>query len=149
MVFGENFSKIIVLFLLAIIAMHAVAVYFSLYWIVWWFDNVMHFLGGIWMSFFAVWFLYFSGKMNLNGSSIFSAIIIILGITALGAVLWEFFEFSFDKIILGRIEDGVKLAGPAQLGVADTMSDLFFGLLGGLAGGLFFIKNKKYGGKNQ
>lgn len=148
MFFGENFSKFIVLFFLAIIAMHAAAIYFSLYWIVWWFDNVMHFFGGIWVSFFAVWLLYFSGKTNLNDSSIFSVIIIILGITALGAVLWEFFEFSFDKIIFGKIEDVIKLAGPAQLGVADTMSDLFFGLLGGLVGGLFFIKNKNYGRKN-
>ncbi len=148
MIFGENFSKIIILFLLIIIAMHAVAIYFSLYWIVWWLDIVMHFLGGVWISFLAVW-LFFSEKINLlNGLSAFYAMIIILGITALGAVLWEFFEFSFAKIIFGKIEDVIKLADPAQLGVADTMSDLFFGLLGGLVGGLFFIKNKNYGRKN-
>jgi len=140
----ENISKFIILIFLAIFIFHILAVCFYLYWVVWWLDIIMHVLGGLWIALLAAWFLYFSGKVNINNTSSFSVLIIILGIVALGGVLWEFFEFSFDKIILGKIENFIKLAGPVQLGVSDTMSDLFFDLAGGLLGGLIFLKRIKH-----
>lgn len=144
MLLKENLSRFIILIFLAIFIFHSMAVYFYLYWVVWWLDIVMHVLGGLWVALLAVWFLYFSGKVNVNNTSLFSALIIVLGIVALGGVFWEFFEFSFDKILLGKIGNFIKLAGLVQLGVSDTMSDLFFDLAGGLLGGLIFLKRIKH-----
>lgn len=45
-----------------------------------------------------------------------------LGLTALAAIVWEFFEFLSDLAV------GTKM----NLGVPDTIADLFFGLFGGL-----------------
>ncbi|MBU3925824.1 hypothetical protein KJ763_01495 [Patescibacteria group bacterium] len=140
MIFGENFSKIIVLIFLLILATHAIAIYFSLYWIIWWFDNAMHFLGGLCLSFFAIWLIYFAKKIELGNTSNFFSLIIIVSLVVLGGVFWEFFEFFFDNIIFGKISGLISLAGHAQLGLVDTMSDLFFDLLGGLLGGLLFLK---------
>jgi len=44
-----------------------------------------------------------------------------LGLTAITAVVWEFLEFASDFAL------GTKM----NLGVSDTLSDLFFGSLGG------------------
>ena len=44
------------------------------------------------------------------------------GLTAITAIVQEFLEFSSD------IVRGIKM----NLGVSDTLSDLFFGLLGGV-----------------
>lgn len=139
----KNLSSAITLFFLAIAAIHAAAVYFYLYWIIGWFDVVMHFMGGMWLSLIAIWFLYFSGKLDFN-KNFFLVLVIILGIVALGGVLWEFFEFSFDKIFLGKIDKYAVRIGLAQLSLTDTLSDLFFDLLGGLAGGLLFFKKLKH-----
>lgn len=45
-------------------------------------------------------------------------------------VMWEFYEFGMD-LVLQRGVSTYALLG--QEGVADTMGDLFFDLLGGLA----------------
>lgn len=51
----------------------------------------------------------------------------ILGFVALVGIGWEWFEFCFDEFIAVRNSWGLT-----QLGLADTMADLFFDLLGAL-----------------
>lgn len=103
------------------------------YWTYAWFDIPMHFLGGFWV---ALLFFNLNSKFNflpnnsLSGNSIINNLTIIvlsLGFVALVAVCWEFFEFLYDVFISSK-----GYAGVAQLGVADTIGDLFLGLLGGL-----------------
>lgn len=139
------FTRLIIFIFLALFLIHAVAIYFSLYWIVDWLDIVMHFLGGIWLSLIALWLFYFSGKMNVSGISFGWQLFFLVGLVALGGVLWEFFEFIFDNIFLANNIGGIiiSLPGCVQLGVADTMLDLLFDLLGGLIGGLIFLKKIK------
>ncbi|MFH1956719.1 MAG: hypothetical protein ABIJ28_03675 [Patescibacteria group bacterium] len=137
------FTRLIIFIFLILFFIHLVAIYFSLYWIVDWLDIVMHFLGGIWLALIAIWLFYFSGKMNVSGISFGWQIFFLVGVAALGGVLWEFFEFGFDNLFLHNFEEFKILPGCAQLGVADTMSDLFFDLLGGLIGGLIFLKKIK------
>jgi len=99
----------------------------------------MHFLGGFWL---AMVFLYFNPDFKIDPPGILRKQnpkfiklpnYLIVGIMTLGfviliGVLWEFFEFGYDVLISSK---GYFAA--AQQGVADTMSDLFFDLLGGLA----------------
>lgn len=124
--------KTIFVFLIFILALHAVAFSNYWYWTVWWFDMPMHFFGGVWL---AMAFLLLNSKLKiLNGSSIsrssdyLIAVFITLSFVAFGGILWEFFEFFYDLLISSR-----GYAGFAQLGAADTVSDLFFDLFGGLA----------------
>lgn len=124
--------KTIFVFLIFILALHAVAFSNYWYWTVWWFDMPMHFFGGVWL---AMVFLLLNSKFKiLNGSSIpqlsdyLIAVFITLSFVAFGGILWEFFEFFYDLLISSR-----GYAGFAQLGAADTVSDLFFDLFGGLA----------------
>ena len=58
----------------------------------------------------------------------------LVGFSAIGGILWEICEFFYDHL-LGR-----NIGMALQFGVADTVTDLFFDLLGGLVSGLIFIK---------
>ena len=93
----------------------------------------MHFGGGLWLGLFWLWFIFRSGKLKLPVLPFYVTLISVASFAVLGGVLWEFFEFSFDKFIGYR-----KYADIAQLGISDTMSDLFFDLLGGLAAVCFY-----------
>lgn len=127
-------SKFLIWFLIFIFFLHGINTYFYLYWQIEWLDNVLHFLGGAWLALFMVWFSYFFGKAAVPKAPVFFVLLIIVGASALGGIIWEFFEFSFDQFV------GKGIMDIGQLGVKDTMSDLFFDLLGGLAVGLIFVK---------
>lgn len=84
-----NFVLILVIGIL-----HIIALKFFLYWTFPWFDNLMHFLGGLWVGTVSIWYIYFSGFADkftpqLTTRNIFTvsiASVIIIGI------LWEIFE---------------------------------------------------------
>ena len=141
------FGLLIFIFLLYILA-----IINSWYWIYTWFDMPMHFLGGFWL---AVVFLYLSKDFQIPACAKASAgrqnpkfiklpnylitIVITLGFVALIGVFWEFFEFGYDVLISSK-----GYLGVAQQGTADTMSDLFFDLIGGLVFLIvykYFLKN--------
>lgn len=163
--------KTIFVFLIFILAFHAVAFSNYWYWTIWWFDIPMHFFGGAWL---AMVFLLLNFKFKilmvrprgstvlsdssskgspsipsavegLNGSSIplltdYSiAALITLSFVAFGGILWEFFEFFYDILISSRGYSGI-----AQLGAADTVSDLFFDLFGGLTAFAVFRSEQDY-----
>jgi uncharacterized membrane protein YjdF len=91
----------------------------------------MHFLGGFWV---AMALTALNLKLRIKNSELFNPssnyliiILITLSFVALIGVFWEFFEFFYDMFISSRGSSGFL-----QLGAADTLSDLFFDLLGGL-----------------
>ena len=99
---------------------------------------VLHFLGGAWVASVMFWMIYHSNRVVNFQSSVSFLLLIVLSFTALVGVLWEFFEFSFDQFIAVKINVDI-----AQLGLEDTLSDLFFDLLGGLVVALVLIKKRK------
>jgi uncharacterized membrane protein YjjP (DUF1212 family) len=86
-----------------------------------WLDMPTHFLGGAAITYF------FLCAIN-HGQALVGEIpalvrkLLALGLTAITAIAWEFLEFLSD----------VALGTKMNLGVADTLADLFFGLLGGV-----------------
>lgn len=58
----------------------------------------------------------------------------ILGFVALGGLGWEFYEFLCDKFIA---QNGFMET--SQISLIDTMTDLFFDLVGGFAVALTFL----------
>ncbi|MEE8131579.1 MAG: hypothetical protein V3T98_00820 [Candidatus Paceibacterota bacterium] len=134
-------DKFVLILLLLILSFHTVALVNFWYWTFWWLDVVMHFLGGFWVA-----LLFFNLNSKLNFLPINSlnslthkliTIILSLGFVALIAVSWEFYEFLYDVFISIRGYPWV-----AQQGMADTISDLFFGLLGGLIAAIIVLKKR-------
>lgn len=88
------------------------------------FDVPMHFVGGAAIAYFFGACYRSADKLELLGRP--SEIVfppLILGLTSLAAVMWEFAEFVAER------QFGIR----TQPGLADTLLDLLMGLLGGIA----------------
>jgi len=113
--------KAIIVFLVIILILHGVALINNLYWLLPWFDIPMHLLGGFWVAMF---FGYLNRKF-FKLPNFWSAALLTISFVALFGVLWEFFEFFLNHLSF------LQKFGDFQGDLADTMGDLFFGLLGG------------------
>ncbi|MEK7575465.1 MAG: hypothetical protein AAB491_00015 [Patescibacteria group bacterium] len=133
----DTFFYILIFLFVFLIAFHIISVIFSLYWLIRWIDIPLHFFGGVWLAMFSIWIFYISGKFSLSKKPYILSFILTLGLVALGGILWEFFEFSFDFVSHKK--------WLAQLGLSDTISDLFFDLLGGSCAYFIFINKSKNG----
>jgi hypothetical protein len=120
--------------LVFIFLIHVWALLNSGYFHILWLDNVLHFLGGFWLGGVVVFVLFTRIEQGrLRPHILF--FLIVLGLVALGGVAWEFFEYGFDFAVTRN-----GIAPKAQLGVADTMSDLFLDLLGGALAYAVFLR---------
>lgn len=117
---------------------------FHWYWEFWWFDIIMHTLGGVWVGSMALWYYYFrkippTGIFVPRKSFVFALSLASISVIGVG---WELFEFSVDTFITLSRHDPV-----------DTASDLFFDAVGSiLAVGIFFLvynKSKRAGRQNN
>jgi hypothetical protein len=123
--------------LIFILLLHVIAIVNSWYWVYTWLDIPMHFLGGFWLA--VVFFYFVNPRLQIINYKLLITLISALGFVALVGVFWEFFEFLCDVFIFSK-----GYLEVAQQGTADTMSDLFFDLLGGLAFLIickYFLKN--------
>lgn len=129
----------IVFLIWAIFSLHTIALTIHLYWIFPWFDILMHFLGGVWVGLFLLWFLYYSDyvprillpRYTLAGALLFG---FLLGL------LWEVFE------IVVQTKTGVHFEGNWALDTAiDLGMDIFGITLGALLGSA--LGKKKETGK--
>ncbi len=94
---------------------------FSAYLLYPWLDMPTHFCGGLAITYFFLAAIAHS-QVQIGHIPRLIHLLASLGLTAITAVVWEFVEFSAD----------VALGTKMNLGVSDTLSDLFFGLLGGV-----------------
>jgi hypothetical protein len=104
------------------------------YWYsaIWYFDMLMHFLGGLWLGLAATWFLS-------QQESFFkpSFILKIIFIVFLVGASWELFEIVFYNYIAQN-----------PFNVLDTISDLFFDLAGGIWAILYFFQRIMFNSGN-
>lgn len=103
----------------------------------WWFDNLLHFLGGAMVAGVIVnlrsWNEFLSsGTLGMRVISL-AALVILVGLG------WEFYEYAADYFFNQYL--GKFLLG---LTVLDTLSDLTFDLLGGGAAAAFYFSSKLY-----
>jgi hypothetical protein len=114
--------------LVAIIALlHSLAYVFFWYWTLWWFDILMHFLGGVWVALTALWFFYLSGYVQRPKANMQTYLLITLGSIAVIGIAWEIFE-----LFVGAYRE--------EHHVLDTTVDLIMDIVGSLAGLFFFLK---------
>ena len=109
---------ILCLITLSVLAVaHALALEFFLYWKFWWFDIVMHFLGGVVIALgvFTLYDLRFPLPRRLK------ALVPILAFTLIIALLWEVFELLAGLVVLEEYH-------------VDTSIDILMALLGATVG---------------
>ncbi|MBC7836881.1 hypothetical protein H7X87_03855 [Acetobacteraceae bacterium] len=94
----------------------------SFFWIYDWYDSMLHVLGGITIGF---WASAVALRLQLP---VRRAFFTVLGLTLLGAVAWEIFEYAFHFV---RQEDYIL----------DTLTDIMNGLAGCVLAfsGLWFV----------
>lgn len=108
--------------------LHLPAVLNNWYFYFWWYDVMMHALGGL-----AIGFLAMTLWTELESRSVASwrsfvlQLGFVMGFVALVGIGWEWLEALADAIVLPRL--GMT---DAQLGLTDTMLDLYFDLFGGV-----------------
>lgn len=93
------------------------------YWYssVWYFDMIMHFLGGFWIG--LAFFYLFSPKNN-SVSSVFKILFLVLFV----GIGWEVFEIFVNNTIVQN-----------PFNALDTISDVFFDLAGGAFAMFYFL----------
>jgi len=77
-----------------LLIVHVVAQSMYLYWTFWWFDILMHFLGGLWVGLFGLWFVYVSGYVVGTWKSRVRPFWVALGSVVLIGLLWEVYEYA-------------------------------------------------------
>lgn len=91
----------------------------------WWYDLLLHFLGGIWVAIAANKFLRGSTSLTFTRLNL-ARPLFILAFVALVGVSWEIYEFTIDELFFEE-----RALWRAQNGNTDTMTDLMMDLLGG------------------
>ena len=94
------------------------------YWYnsIWYFDMIMHFLGGVWVG------LFFIYTLSVDEASLKSLWQVVL-LTLLIGVSWEIYEFVVNNMI-GRV----------PFDILDTLSDIFWDVAGGFVSLFYFSK---------
>lgn len=110
-----------VIIIWCILLLQGAASLWSLYWVLPWFDMLMHFLGGAWLA--LTFFALISKKIEFVVTHTFLMFVVMIGGTLFFGFLWEVMEFFIDLVL------GTNFFQPD---LPDTMSDLTFDLLGGL-----------------
>lgn len=127
--------KIILIKLTALLyiitTLHLSALYFFWYWSIWWFDILVHFLGGVWIGGMAL-LIFFLGKSDTKLLKTSSAYILSVVAVLVIGVLWEVFEFSLDTFIIFQTND-----------ISDTISDIGADIAGGVFASLYIVRKLK------
>ena len=132
-------GKLVLGILAIIMAVHVTAIVYDWYTSLWWWvDVVLHTAGGAWI---ALVFFYAERRYALGFQHISPVFVLILalGFVMLVLVSWEWFEYGFDYFFVKE-----KLEWRAQLGLPDTMGDLFSDFVGGLLVSLYFVLKRGY-----
>ncbi len=98
-----------------------------------WFDIPMHFFGGLSIAVSGhvlLRVLQTQAHLVIRHALVWQSLLVMSAIVA--AVFWEFYEFLLDYFF-GTL---------TQLGLQDTMGDLFFGMLGAVVISFFLVKKR-------
>jgi hypothetical protein len=106
---------------------------FYFYWLYWWFDVLMHFLGGVAGALSAYWVLFYSGLMFKEETRVGTKFFLVLSCVIVGGLGWELFEYLMG---ITDTHEGYHL---------DTVNDLILDITGGLLGIYWAMGKKRHG----
>ena len=121
---SRTFPALLGLLIAGIAVVNTLAIHYSWYWSIRSLDMPMHFLGGVWLAGSALWL-----RFRVYQSQSLSQILAWgLGTAVVVGVAWEVYESTVSLIATGQIHD-----------IYDTMSDIFFDIIGGIAASLVVV----------
>ena len=116
---------------LLIAILYPLAFAYLLFWNFWWYDLLLHFLGGAFVVFFARWSL-FAAPQSVKILARLQPLFFFLAMTLIVGVLWEFFEYAADLTYAVR---GYWF---------DTYTDLLMDTFGGLSAYLLLSARRSF-----
>ena len=119
-------GKTLIVSLALILGLNFLSLYYHLYPTIFWLDSLLHFLGGIWVAAFFFWFFT---EEKIKIPNFLLKTVLAVAFVALIGVLWEFAEATFLNSLMAKIFGAQEVAAS----LSDTLSDLAFDLVGGLA----------------
>lgn len=126
--------EIVILFL-AVLALHVVATVYHLYWSIYEFDSLVHFLGGAGLSLFFIWFYFFSAFFNPQKRNLMKFLVV----STLGALFvgffWETYELIWKQTMASKADYSY-----------DLMMDLIMDFLG-IVAACFYAYIREYNQK--
>lgn len=122
----KKFLIFIAVLVLTILFVNSVAIKLHWYYSIWWFDMLMHFLGGFWLGLLLLYGFF------PNAISFKLLLKLFLGVLIVG-LGWEVFEIIVKNILFKEM-----------FYLLDTLSDLFFDLAGGSFALIYFSKKILY-----
>jgi hypothetical protein len=126
---GKQFITTLFLSSLIVFLLHSLAVKYSLYWIIGWYDIPMHFLGGFTIGVLSLFLFFTSGyikstyELRENKQVVFVVSFLFTLVISLGWELLELF-FGLSDVMIDR---------------ADTVLDLIMDTLGFLTSYLLLV----------
>lgn len=122
------------LLIVGIAALYIIGFIFRWNYSLWWYDLLLHFLGGMWVAIAAKnFFVRPIGQIRRIGP------IFIIALVALVGVTWEIYEFAIDELFFEE-----RALWRAQDGNTDTMTDLMMDLLGGVVVAGYYWSYRSY-----
>ena len=127
----KHFPIATILMLIGFIAVvNGAAVYWHLYFYVWWLDIPMHMLGGTWVALFTLSSYYRFPNASTKDTSPLFVFAFGVAITMIVGLSWELFEFSAQTFI-----------ERAQVfNIGDTLSDLVNDFIGAMIASFVFVR---------
>lgn len=119
----KKIPSIIIAIFVLICILYSLSVSLYFFWTLWWFDIVLHILGGMWVALIALWYT----RVRVLSSEKKAFAVALIASFGIG-VLWEVFEYV----------TGTTFAHDNY--IFDTLSDLAADIAGG---GIAFIYARK------
>ena len=126
----KSFSIFLVFLIYLILALDIFANQYFLYWRFWWFDIIMHFLGGFFIVLLAYYIFFLSGYFNWISKKISVFALSLTAVLVIG-ILWEVFEYI------------MKVSVQQTNYILDTNLDLLMDTLGWLVSYFLILKIDK------
>ena len=130
----------------AVLVLHVIALSLDLYRTMDWFDIPMHFFGGYAIALLALaCYGWLGDRLEIKPrqhpqsglSMTLLELVFVAGFVMIVGVAWEWYEFIFDQFATTM----VAKFGVAQMGLPDTMDDLFNDFIGSLTAWVLWRKS--------
>lgn len=125
------FGLSIVILSIIVAGLHGLANMYYLYWVLWWFDLLMHFLGGLLVGLVTLWWLRFEIPISIR-SKIPRFLTAFFAVLAVG-VAWEVFEYVTGTYGVSNMDDYMF----------DTVTDVLMDIVGMLFAYFMFVRYEK------
>lgn len=118
---SKNILKRIAFLIVFIFLLNYLAMKFYWYTSIWYFDMILHFMGGFWLALVFMWiFIKDISLINLDDIFLNKNILKIFFGVFLFGIFWEIFEILVNDLTIQN-----------PFNTLDTISDMFFDLAGG------------------